>query len=163
MELFDFTFLESQMFWLVLCFVVLLVFMYKFAVPAIGKSLDDRANQIREDLKAAEELKTQAQELLEQYNSKIEKANNEANLLMQEAKDNAKEIADKKTKELEVLLKDKSDTAERQIETAKNKAIAELKSEAHTLVVTATEKLVLDTVDAKKAKELTKKAAEDLA
>jgi F-type H+-transporting ATPase subunit b len=162
MELFDFTFLESQMFWLVLCFVVLLVFMYKFAVPVIGKSLDDRANQIREDLKAAEELKAQAQELLEQYNSKIEKANNEANLLMQEAKDNAKEIADKKTKELEILLKDKSDAAERQIETAKNKAIAELKSEAHTLVVTATEKLVLDTVDAKKAKELTKKACEDL-
>ncbi|PPR09257.1 MAG: ATP synthase subunit b [Proteobacteria bacterium] len=162
MELFDFTFLHSQMFWLVLCFVVLLVFMYKFAAPSIAKSLDERATLIKADLKAAEELKNQAQELLEQYNEKLEKANSEAKLVIQEAKDNAKEIADKKTKELEISLNDKSQTAERQIEAAKNKAIAEIKSEAHTLVITATEKLVLDTVDAKKAKELTKKAAEDL-
>ena len=163
MELFDFHFFESQMFWLALCFIILLGFMYKFAVPSIAKGLDDRANQIREDLKAAEDLKNQAQELLEQYNSKLEKANSEANLLMQEAKDNAKEIAAKKAKDLEILLKDKSDAAERQIDTAKNKAIAEIKSEAHKLVVTATEKLVLDTVDAKKAKQLTKQACEDLA
>lgn len=162
MELFDFTFLHSQMFWLVLCFVVLLVFMYKFAVPSIAKGLDDRAEQIKKDLQAAEELKNQAQELLESYNAKLEKASSEAKLIIQEAKDNAKDIADKRAKELEVSLKDKSDAAERQIETAKNKAIAEIKSEAHTLVVTATEKLVLDTVDAKKAKELTEKACEDL-
>lgn len=162
MELFDIHFLESQMFWLALCFVILLGFMYKFAVPAITKGLDERANQIKDDLKAAEDLKNQAIELLEQYNAKLEKANTEANLVMQEAKDNAKEIAAKKSKELEVLLKDKSDAAERQIDTAKNKAIAELKSEAHTLVIAATEKLVLDTVDTKKAKELTKKACEDL-
>jgi len=162
MELFDFTFLHSQMFWLALCFVVLLVFMYKFAAPGIAKSLDERANQIKADLHAAEELKNQAQELLESYNAKLEKANSEAQLVIQEAKDNAKEIADKKAKELETLLKDKSNSAERQIEAAKNKAIAEIKSEAHTLVVTATEKLVLDTVDAKKAKELTEKACDEL-
>lgn len=162
MALFDIHFLESQMFWLALCFAILLVFMYKFAVPSIAKGLDERAEQIKGDLKAAEDLRDQAQELLEQYNAKLEKANNEANLLMQEAKDNAKEIADKKSKELEILLKDKSNTAERQIEAAKNKALAELKSEAHSLVVSATEKLVLDTVDSKKAKELTKKACEEL-
>ncbi|HAG53005.1 MAG TPA: ATP synthase F0 subunit B [Alphaproteobacteria bacterium] len=162
MELFDFTFLHSQMFWLALCFVVLLVFMYKFAAPGIAKSLDERANQIKADLNAAEELKNQAQELLESYNAKLEKANSEAQLVIQEAKDNAKEIADKRAKELEISLKDKSDSAERQIEAAKNKAIAEIKSEAHTLVITATEKLVLDTVDAKKAKELTKKACDEL-
>lgn len=162
MELFDLTFLHSQMFWLVLCFVVLLVFMYKFAVPSIAKGLDDRASQIREDLEAAEKLRNEACELLESYNAKLDKASSEAKLIIQEAKDNAKDIADKKTKELEISLKDKSDAAERQIETAKNKAIAELKSEAHTLVITATEKLVLDTVDAKKAKELTEKACNDL-
>jgi F-type H+-transporting ATPase subunit b len=162
MELFDFTFLHSQMFWLVLCFGILLAFMYKYAVPTIAKSLDERANQIKQDLKDAQELKNQALELLEQYNAKLEAANSEATLLMQQAKDNAKEIANIKAKELEILLKDKSDAAERQIETAKNRAIAELKSEAHTLVISATEKLVLDTVDAKKAKELTQKACEEL-
>lgn len=162
MELFDLTFLHSQMFWLVLCFVVLLVFMYKFAVPSIAKGLDARAEQIRKDLEAAEKLRNEAQELLESYNGKLEQASNEAKLIIQEAKDNAKDIADKKTKELETQLKDKAATAERQIDAAKNKAIAELKSQAHTLVVTATEKLVLDTVDAKKAKELTEKACEEL-
>ena len=162
MELFDLTFLHSQMFWLVLCFVVLLVFMYKFAVPSIAKGLDARAEQIRKDLEAAEKLRNEAQELLESYNGKLEQASNEAKLIIQEAKDNAKDIADNKTKELEGQLKDKTETAERQIEAAKNKAIAELKSQAHTLVVTATEKLVLDTVDAKKAKELTEKACEEL-
>lgn len=162
MELFDLTFLHSQMFWLVLCFVVLLVFMYKFAVPSIAKGLDARADQIRKDLEAAEKLRNEAQELLESYNGKLEQASNEAKLIIQEAKDNAKDIADQKTKELETQLKDKAATAERQIDAAKNKAIAELKSQAHTLVVTATEKLVLETVDAKKAKELTEKACEEL-
>jgi F-type H+-transporting ATPase subunit b len=136
--------------------------MYKFAVPSIAKGLDARAEQIRKDLEAAEKLRNEAQELLESYNGKLEQASNEAKLIIQEAKDNAKDIADKKTKELETQLKDKAATAERQIDAAKNKAIAELKSQAHTLVVTATEKLVLDTVDAKKAKELTEKACEEL-
>jgi F-type H+-transporting ATPase subunit b len=136
--------------------------MYKFAVPSIAKGLDARADQIRKDLEAAEKLRNEAQELLESYNGKLEQASNEAKLIIQEAKDNAKDIADNKTKELEGQLKDKAETAERQIEAAKNKAIAELKSQAHTLVVTATEKLVLDTVDAKKAKELTEKACEEL-
>ena len=162
MELFDFTFLHSQMFWLVLCFAVLFVFMYKFALPSITKGLDARAEQIREDLKSAQDLKDQAQNILDEYKLQIEKANTEASDIVRQAKDNAKQLAETKTKELELSLQDKSKQAEQRIESAKNDAIEALKETASTLVVKATEKLVLETVDPKKAAELTKQAVKEL-
>lgn len=163
MELFDFTFLHSQMFWLALCFVVLLGFMQKFAVPVIAKSLDARAEQIKQDLADAESLKNQAQEMLEQYNNKMQEANKQAQEILEQAKQNAKELNDKRSAELEQSLKDKAEQAEKRIESAQRKAIKEIQTEASKIAILATEKLVLETVNAKKAKELTTKAVEELA
>ena len=92
MELFDFTFLHSQMFWLALCFFVLLGFLQKFAIPSIAKSLDARAEQIKQDLKDAEDLRNQAQEMLEDYTKKMEKANNQADKILKQAKEDAKKL-----------------------------------------------------------------------
>lgn len=162
MALFDFTFIHSQLFWLFVCFFALLLFMYKFAGPAIVKSLDERADQIKKDLEDAERLRKESEELLASYNEKLEQAEAKAQLLVQEAKENAKEVADKEIKELEKSLKAKSEKAEMQLEAAKKKALDEISSQVHEVVVQATEKLVKDSVDAKKAKELTKEALKEL-
>lgn len=162
MALFDFTFIHSQLFWLFVSFFTLLIFMYKFAGPAISKSLDERADQIRKDLEDAERLKKESEELLASYNEKMEQANAKAQLLLQEAKDTAKEIADREAKELEKVLKNKSEQATKQLDSAKEKALGEISSEVHKVVIQATEKLIKETVDSKKAKELTKEALNDL-
>lgn len=162
MELFDFTFFHSQMFWLVLCFVVLLIFMQKFAVPAISKSLDDRATQIKQDLQDAQKLKKDAEELLADYNAKMHEASKEVDRVLAKAKSDAKKLAEKESAELEEKLQARAKKATAAIETAKNKAAEELKEQAYKLVVTATEKLVLESVDSKKAKALTAKAIKDI-
>jgi F-type H+-transporting ATPase subunit b len=162
MALFDITFIHSQLFWLFVCFFTLLVFMYKFAGPAISKGLDDRANQIKQDLQDAKKLKEEAEALLNDYNKKMEDANKKADDLIKKAKENAKAVSEKEAGELEKALAMKSKQAQKQIDSAKKKAIKEIKSEVHELVITATEKLIGETVDNKKAKELTKQALDDL-
>jgi len=162
MALFDFTFIHSQIFWLFVCFFALLLFMYKFAGPAVTKMLDERADQIRKDLEDAERFKNEAEELLNDYKKQMEKSEAKAKKLIKEAKAAAKEISEKEVKELEKTIQAKSKQAEKQLKSAKDKAVAEATSELHSIVIQATEKLINETVDTKKAKELTKKAAEEL-
>jgi len=162
MAMFDLTFIHSQLFWLFVCFFALLAFMYKFAGPAVTKMLDERADQIRKDLNDAEQLKKDAEDLLNNYTKQMEDAEQKARKLIKEAKETAKEISEKELKSLEKSLHAKSKQAEKQLESAKEKAIAEATSELHKIVITATEKLINETVDSKKAKELTEKACKEL-
>ncbi|MCP4355689.1 MAG: ATP synthase F0 subunit B [Proteobacteria bacterium] len=162
MAMFDLTFIHSQLFWLFVCFFALLAFMYKFAGPAVTKMLDERADQIRKDLEDAEKLKEEAEDLLKSYTKQMTKAEVSAKKLIKEAKATAKEVSEKELKTLEKALKAKSKQAEKQLESAKEKAIAEATSELHNIVITATEKLIHETVDSKKAKELTKEACKEL-
>lgn len=58
----DFNTFPSQIFWLVVCMVVLYFLMTKIALPRIAAVLEERADAIADDLDAAEEYKKKAEE-----------------------------------------------------------------------------------------------------
>lgn len=58
----DFSTFPSQIFWLVVAFVVLFWLMSKVALPRIASVLEERADAIADDLDRAEELKRKAEE-----------------------------------------------------------------------------------------------------
>ena len=60
MPQFDPSTFSSQLFWLLICFLVLYWIVAKFAVPRIGDILEQRGRVVQDDLDRAESLKGEA-------------------------------------------------------------------------------------------------------
>ena len=57
-------FFVTQLFWLVVTFSFLLVFLWRISLPRIGSVLEKRERKINEDLTAAKELQSEAENIL---------------------------------------------------------------------------------------------------
>ena len=68
----------SQLFWLVLTFIILYMLISFFILPRIRDNLRLRKNKISNDLERAELIKTQIDQIIIEYNEKIHNAKNRA-------------------------------------------------------------------------------------
>ena len=57
-------FFVTQLFWLVVTFSFLLVFLWRISLPRISNVLEKRERKINEDLTAAKELQSEAENIL---------------------------------------------------------------------------------------------------
>jgi F-type H+-transporting ATPase subunit b len=115
----DPTYWASQAFWLILVFTVLYISIAKFYLPKIKTNLDERENQIKEDLDAANKFKNQSELKLQEYEKILENSKKEM----------LKIHSDSKSK-LDKDIQSKKEVIEKEIEIEINKAqkeIAELK------------------------------------
>lgn len=163
MELFATEFMYSQLFWTAISFATLLLIMAKFVVPAVTAVLDARAEKIRTDLNEAARLKKEAEDALANYEKQIKAARQEAASIINNARIEAENISQSRLKELEQELAHKSDTARKSIEQAKVRALQDVQKEVAEMVILTVEKTIGETLDAKKAEEMTGRAIKELA
>ena len=71
MPQFDTATFPSQIFWLVVCFVVVFVFAWRIVLPRIAGTLEDRQRKIGDDLARAGELADQADEVMAAYEKRL--------------------------------------------------------------------------------------------
>lgn len=125
-----------------LAFIVLFLIMWKFALPGVVDSLDQRAATIRESLEKADEARIEAERLLADYKEQLAAARKEAQALLAEAKTAAESIRSeaqaKATAEGEALI----DKARQAIEGEKRAAVAELQKSVADLSVSVAGKLI---------------------
>ena len=69
----------SQLFWLVVTFVLLYLFMNFLVLPRIRDNIRLRKNKISNDLERAELIKHQIDKIMQDYDEKISKSKNRAN------------------------------------------------------------------------------------
>ena len=69
----------SQLFWLVVTFVLLYLFMNFLVLPRIRDNIRLRKNKISNDLERAELIKHQIDKIMEDYDEKISRSKNRAN------------------------------------------------------------------------------------
>lgn len=112
-------------------FIVLLVAVW----PKITSALDERDNKIREEIRAAEEAREQAQQALQDYQKSLAEAREEAQRMIAQARADAKATAEELRRRNEAELTDMRQRATSEIETAKRQAIRELHAESATLAV----------------------------
>lgn len=87
---FDPTWWPSQIFWLALCFAALYFIFSRSTLPRIGSTLEARRAKIEGDMKAAEQLSAEAEQVKEQFEISLRKAATEASATVKEADDAAK-------------------------------------------------------------------------
>ncbi len=149
----DTTWFISQLFWLCVCFFVLLFFMRAIFVPKISNILAHRQRKIDDYLVKANDLKEQAAQSLQKYQSALQQAKNEANLSLDASREEMKNYVEKKQNELYSKLNAKLDEGEKQLTDAKKKVMNDVKNISHTLVLDILPKLGIDKVSDDEVKE----------
>ena len=97
-------FLYDTNFWYLVSFLFFFTIIWKYGKPALLNYIDKRIASIREEIETAESLRTEAHELLAQYQRKHRDAVQEAEEIIKTAKKSAKEIKAKAEAEIEETL-----------------------------------------------------------
>lgn len=112
--------------WAVITFVVLLAALWKLVWKKLLEGLAARADYIQKQITDAEQKKTDAQALLDQYNEKLADADNQGKKIIEthikKAQAQSKDITEKARSDIEIIRK----KAEIEIEASKSRAHDEL-------------------------------------
>lgn len=150
-------------FWSLVALIIFLGLVGYLKVPAmIGRSLDARADRIRNELDEARRLREEAQQLLAEYQRKRKEAEKEAADIVAAARREADMLASEARQRTEEYVARRSALAENKIAQAERDAVNEVRSRAVDIAVEAAGKLLAQRVDAKASADLFKSALKDV-
>lgn len=128
--------------WTIVNFSILMLILGKLAFPAIVKSLKEREDSINNAIKSANEANQKAQDLLKESQQKFDNAHLEVKEIIANSRKQAEQIVAKAGADAEAVKKAKIEETLREIQSSKDLALAELRSEVANLVIMATERLL---------------------
>lgn len=112
------------------------------AFKGVASSLDKRSETIARELSEARRLRSEAEGLLRQYQSRREQAEAEARALVAEAKVEAAQLRQELRRQLEQDLQRREKQTEERVLRAEAQAAAEVRSAAVTAALEAAERLL---------------------
>ena len=154
MPQFDLHYLTPLTFWSLISFIILMVILYKYALPSITEILDARQEKIKGDIDQAEKLRGDAERLKGEYQRNVIKAEEEAEGKIQAAVIKAKEISDGIVKESHQAAADNRAKAQLGIDIERKKALAELRNQVVDLTILSSSKLIQQSMQRKTAESL---------
>ena len=150
-------------FWVLIAFIAFMGIVLYMKIPGqIGKSLDDRADNIRTELDEARRLREEAQALLADYQKKSHLAEEEAKAIIDQARREAEALAEETRKGLTENLARRTKMAEEKIARAEAQALTEVRSSAVDAAIRAAENLLSSKVSGDKGGSLIDASIKDL-
>ena len=141
-----------------LAFVALVIFLglivYLKVPGMMAKSLDDRADQIRNELAEAKRLREEAQHLLAEYQRKRKEAEAEAANIVAAAEREAEMLTAEARKKTEEFVANRTAVSEQKIKQAETDAMKAVRSAAVDLAIAAAESVLAKKADGRIQSEL---------
>ena len=131
--------------------------------PTISKGLDERAAKIKGEIEAAENARKQAKDALESYEKSLSEARAEAQQMLDQARADQQKLAAELKAKADAELSARTETAKREIESAKRAAVGEIYSEAANLATSVAGKILGREVSAQDQQRLVDEAVSELA
>ena len=122
-------FFISQLFWLVVTFSFLLVFLWRISLPRIGNILEKRERKINEDLTAAKELQSEAENIQDKIEQQLKQARSDASELIKSSSASFQDKAQHEITKLEKELDEKITDSSNKIEKSKNESLNQIQSQ----------------------------------
>lgn len=141
-------------FWLIVVFLLVLFVLKRFAWGPITKSLVEREDNIRESLSKAEKALAEAKQLSAANDEARRKALQEANQLVNEAREASERLKSEQIEKTKVEIKRMQEQASADIAREKQVALEALRTEVASLVIQAAEKVVKENLDTPKQRDL---------
>ena len=142
------------MFWTLVIFVVLMFILSKFAFGPLTKAVEDRERALQEAIDKAQADREAAAKLLQEHQAKIEAARDEAQKFIAESRGVAEKM---RTDMIEQTRKEQQEILERarrDIDSEKEKAIAQLRREAVDLALAGASKVVEQNLESAKNRQI---------
>jgi F-type H+-transporting ATPase subunit b len=138
------------MIWTIVCFLITLFVLKRFAFGPIQNMLDERRERIRRSIEEAEKARTEARRLLEEHRALIGQARGQAEQILSEARRVADSQRQRVKEETEADRQRRLEETKRQIEAETHRALEQIRAEVADLTLVATAKVtgkVLDDAD----------------
>ena len=124
-----------DIFWSAICFVIILVVVWKVAIPKLTAMLDERAAAIEGNIAKADEAQKQAEAALEEYTRQLAEARTEAGEIREAAREDGKKIISEAKDAATSEAARVTAAAHTQIEAERQTALVSLRSEVGTLAL----------------------------
>jgi F-type H+-transporting ATPase subunit b len=132
----------SQLIWLAFFFILLYVLMAKWALPQVGRVIDNRQKRIAGDIAEAERLKEQSDAAVAAYEKALADARARAQGIANETREKQAAAADAAHKRIEDQLNVKLAEAEKAIAATKQAAMAHVRTVAEDAAAAIVERLI---------------------
>jgi len=150
------------MIWTIVCFLVALFVLRRFAFGPIQTLIDERRERIRRSLDEADEAREEARNLLEEHRKLIGQARNEAEEILSEARQVGKAMQQRVKDETETDRQRRLEETKRQIEAETRRALEAIRAEVAELSLFAAEKVTRKSLDDKDQRRLIDEAIGEL-
>lgn len=129
----DPTYFPSQIFWLLIYFVLMYGLMSKVALPKVARVMESRDDKIRRDLENAHRARTESEELQSLYNRSLRDADEEARTFLNRVIQDAKAKQEKALQETQGRLVQKISESEQFLGTEKASMLKDVPAMAERL------------------------------
>ena len=144
-------------------FLIMMAVLARYVYPVVVRLAEARQRQVVEQLKDAEKARAAAEAALKEAEAKLNEARRTAQTVVEAATKSAEQIRQELKQKAEDEAKRLTEAARKEIEAERERAIQSLRNEVAGLVVAATEKVIGETLDAGKHKQLIDRAIEEVA
>ena len=142
------------MIWTVVCFLITLFVLKRYAFGPIQKLIDDRRERIRQSIEEAEHAREEARRLLDEHKKLIGQARGEADQILAEARRTGEAMEQRMREETEAERQRRIEETRREIAAETARALEQIRSEIADLTLEATSIVVGKTLDSTQDRKL---------
>lgn len=121
--------------WSTVCFVIILIFFWRYVLPRMQTLLDERAEAIEGNIAKADEAQRKAEAALEEYTAQLADARAEAGRIREAAREDGKKIVAEAKEQATTEAARVTASAQAQIEAERQSALVSLRSEVGTIAI----------------------------
>jgi len=149
--------------WTLVAFIIFVaIAIYLKAPSMIGKLLDEQIERVKKELSDAIELKEEANTLLAEYERKKEDAEREAEIIIANAKERAKNYEQSALAKSEEIIKRQEAQSIEKINQAEIQAMSKIRKSIIEKSIDSAEKLVSEKISSKKSDQIFTDSLKDL-
>jgi F-type H+-transporting ATPase subunit b len=150
------------MIWTIICFLITLFVLKRYAFGPIQKAIDERRDRIRASLEEADRAREEARRLLEEHRKLISSAQTDAEGILSEARRVADANERRMRQELEEDRQRRLEETRKQIESETRRALEQIRLEVVDLSLLAATKVTRKSLDDADHKRLIEEAVGEL-
>jgi F-type H+-transporting ATPase subunit b len=150
------------MIWTIVCFLITLFVLKRYAFGPIQKAIDERRERIRQSLQEADRAREEARRLLEEHRRLISRAQTDAEEILAEARRIADANERRMRDELETDRQRRLEETRKQIEAETRRALEQIRVEVVELSMLAASKVTRKALDDEDHRRLIEEAVGEL-
>jgi F-type H+-transporting ATPase subunit b len=140
--------------WTIVTFVLLLIFLKKFAWKPLLEALQKREESVKNSIERAEHAKQEAERLLEENRKQLERAGQEGQRILNENRALAEKLKEEIVYKANQQSRHMVEQAKQEIERDKEAALIQLRGEVATLAIQAAGIILDETLDENKHRKI---------